>query len=105
MRLIELLKLINRDQFPLVADKFGIDSRPNCVFTITICFMCEEETWETVNIASEILVPWYDCEVNSIQGSDKNDDILVWLEDTEYIKQHWAHHIKWMEKGEQNAVD
>lgn len=95
--LIDLLKLIHQEQFPLIAYKFGIDSHPQSVFTVTIAFQSNQETWLTVNIANEILVPWYDCEVDAIQGSDQANDIVVWLKDAEYIKQHWAQHVIWEE--------
>lgn len=103
MILYDLLNLIHDDCFPLVADEYGIDSRPNSVFTITLCFMSEEETWETVNIQSAILIPWYLCEVSSINGSDKENDICVWLKDTEYVKKYFSQYIKWVTKiGIQN---
>lgn len=93
--LIDLLKLIHREQFPLTAYKFGLDSQPQSVFTVTIAFQSNQETWLTVNIANEILVPWYDCEVDAIEGSERECDIVVWLKDVEYIKQHWAQHVIW----------
>lgn len=95
MALYELLKLIQHDEFPLHAYEYGIDSIPNTLFTVTLCFMSEEETWVTVNIANEILIPWYDCEVASIQGSSagKRDNIEVWLKSTEYIETNWAKYI------------
>lgn len=102
LKLIDLLKLIHEEQFPLIADRFGIDSAPQSVFTVTLAFQ-SEETWLKVNIANEILVPWYDCEVDAIQGSCDDNDIVVWLKDTEYIKQHWARHIDWGKGGERNA--
>lgn len=107
MKLIDLLKLIQSDQYPLRGNNCTIDSRPDSVFTITICFMSENETWVTVNVASEILVPWYDCKVQAIQGGsgDKKNNIEVWLRDVDYVKKHWARHIKWADDngGVQNA--
>ena len=93
MTLLDVLKLIENDFFPLEMDDRGaIDSRPQSVFCVTICFMCEEETWLTCNIQNEILVPWYDCEVNSIHPGDDNS-ICVWLKDEEYLKEHFAKHL------------
>ena len=95
MTLLDILKLIDRDYFPptLEKDKSGsesIDSRPQSVYKVSICFMCEEETWLTTNIANEILVPWYDCEVTSISPSDKYT-IEIWLKDIKYLKEKFPH--------------
>ena len=89
MTLIQLLQLIEGRSYisiPLIADKTGFDTRPQSCYKVTLCFMCEEETWVTVSTYSEILVPWYDCEVKSIQpDADHDDAICVWLNDTEYL--------------------
>ena len=89
MTLMQLLQLIEGDNyisFPLVADKSGFDTRPQSVFKVTLCFMCEEETWVTVSTYSEILVPWYCCKVKRIHPDPYIDDsICIWLDDTEYL--------------------
>ena len=99
MILLDVLKLIEKDAFPLTFDeKTGIDSRPDSVFEVTLCFMCEEETWITCNIQNEILIPWYECEVISIQPDNIHENsILVWLNDTEYLKKNYP---KYLKKGE-----
>ena len=104
MKLIDILKLIEKEYFPPEMEIKkkrieGIDSRPQTVFNITICFMCEEETWLRCNIQNEILIPWYDCEVKAIQP-DSNDDnsICVWLKDDEYILSNFKHCIKIVEE-------
>lgn len=95
MTLLDILKLIEDDYFPIEADKYGLDTRPQSVFNVTICFMCEEETWLTCNIQNEILVPWYDCKVTSIHpDSDNKYSICVWLDDANYLKEHYPQHIK-----------
>lgn len=88
MKLIDILKLIEDDFYPVEVDSRGsLDTRPQSVFKVTICFMCEEETWLTCNVRNEILIPWYDCEVRGINPDDKHKDaICVWLKDEEYIK-------------------
>lgn len=95
MKLLDVLKLIERDYFPpTIDDKGEIDSRPQSVFQVTICFMCEEETWMTCNIQNLILVPWYDCEVLSIHpDSDNKESICIWLKDEEYLKEHYPQHL------------
>lgn len=99
MILLDVLKLIENDAFPLTFDeKTGIDSRPDSIFEVTLCFMCEEETWITCNIQNEILIPWYECEVISIQPDNIHENsILVWLNDTEYLKKNYP---KYLKKGE-----
>lgn len=95
--LLDVLKLIGKDYFPMTVCKSGtFDTRPQSVYEVTICFMCEEETWLTCNIQNEILVPWYDCEVLSIKpNSDNKNSICVWLHDEEYIKKHYPQHLFW----------
>lgn len=102
MTLYDVLKMIHNDYFPLVADKYGIDSRPQSIFTITLAFMSEEEAWETVNIQSEILVPWYECEVSSFEGSEKEHDIVIWLKDAEYLKRKFSKYIEWRVTDEES---
>ena len=106
MKLIEFLKLYDKESFPLVLKKdFGvveIDSRPESNFKVTICFMCEEETWLTCNIQNEILIPWYDCEISSIHPDYVNEDnnsICVWLKDEDYILKNFKQHIRIEEDG------
>ena len=97
MTLLDILKLIDGsgEYFPLEEDEYGqFDTRPDSVFQVTICFMCEEETWLTCNIQNEILVPWWDCEVSSIHpDSDNKNSICVWLKDRDYIKKNYSHHV------------
>ena len=105
MKLIDVLKLIENDFFPPILElKNGkidcIDTRPQSVFCVTICFMCEEETWLTCNIQNEILVPWYDCEVKSIHpDSDNKESICVWLKDEEYLANNFGRHLERKEVG------
>lgn len=97
MKLIEILKLIDEEITPFLYDEYGIDSRPNSIFKVTICFMCEEETWITCNVKNEILIPWYDCHVSGIRASNE-DTIEIWLKDEKYIKEKFPEYIK--EKAE-----
>ena len=95
MILLDVLKLIHEDAFPPIVDKCGIDTRPSSVMEVTLCFMCEEETWITCNIQNEILIPWYECEVISIQPDDIHKNaICVWLKDTEYLQKNYPQHLK-----------
>ena len=103
MTLLDVLKLIERDYYPPVMELKngvldGIDSRPQSVFEITLCFMCEEETWLTCNIQNEILIPWYDCEVTSIHPDDIHpNSSCVWLKDEEYLNSKFKHHLEFKE--------
>lgn len=95
MVLLDVLKLIDKDAFPLTFDEYGIDSRPDSVFEVTLCFMSEEETWITCNIKNEILIPWYECEVVSIHPDDEHKNaICVWLKDTEYVQKNYPQYLK-----------
>ena len=97
MTLFQLLQLIEGQDYisiPLIADKNGFDTRPQSCFKVTLCFMCEEETWVTVSTYSEILVPWYDCEVTSIHPDPDNYAICVWLNDTEYLLRNSSQYCK-----------
>ena len=104
MTLLDILKLIDgsNEYFPLEEDKRGdFDTRPDSVWQVTICFMCEEETWLTCNIQNEILVPWWDCEVTSIHPDDDHkNSICVWLKDGEYIKKNYPQHVIPYEESE-----
>lgn len=101
MTLFELLQLItSNDEVPLVADEEGcIDCVPQSVFKITLRFMSEEETAETVNISSPLLIPWYDCEVYSISPDETNKyTIEAWLMYDKHIKKHWKNRVLWRDK-------
>lgn len=102
MKLIDVLKLIEKEYFLPVVDECGeIDSRPQSVFQVTLCFMCEEETWLTCNIQNAILIPWYDCEVVSINPDDQNkNSICVWLKDEEYLIKNFKHCLHFREDTE-----
>ena len=95
MILFEVLKLISRDRLPLVLEKddrgqISIDSRPDSVYKICLCFMCEEETWITTYPESEILVPWYECEVAAISPSDEPNTLEIWLKSAKYLKEKFS---------------
>ena len=91
MKLIDVLRMIDEDawQPEMIEDKrpsgkivYDIDSRPESVWKIRLCFMCEE-TWVTVNIRNAILIPWYECEVSSFQPGDTYT-LDVWLKESDY---------------------
>lgn len=102
MTLIELLKMVSPDSVPLRVGKnevgrYDIDSRPQSVFRVSICFMAEEETWITCPIESEILVPWYRCEVKAFQPAETNYTLEVWLRDIDYLMNNFKDDLvkKW----------
>lgn len=102
MTLLDILKLISYDLFPPTLEKSEysscIDTRPQTVYKVTICFMCEEETWITCDIQNEILVPRYDCEVRAIEP-DTDNTLQIWLKDVDYLQKHWPQHL-WIEEQE-----
>lgn len=94
MTLYDLLLLIDHDSVPLLEDGSGtIDCRPQTTYHITLRFMSEEDTAETVNISSPLLIPWYDCEVYSINPNTENT-IEAWLRWEKHIKYHWHERIE-----------
>ena len=106
MKLIDILNMISKDLFPptLQIDKYSkcIDTWPESIYKVTICFMCEEETWITCNIQNEILVPWYECEVRAIEpGTDHTLEIR--LKDVDYLQEHWPQHL--FVEGEEDKDD
>lgn len=100
MTLGELLLMIEgEDYLPLTIEindkRLSIDCIPSSLFKLMICFMCEEETWIEVSTYSPILVPWYDCEVASIEPYD-HDVIQVWLDSDVFLYTYYKKflHIK-----------
>lgn len=94
MTLYDLLLLIDHYSVPLLEDGSGtIDCRPQTTYHITLRFMSEEDTAETVNISSPLLIPWYDCEVYSINPNTENT-IEAWLRWEKHIKYHWHERIE-----------
>ena len=109
MTLIDVLKLIEPEYFPptITIRHNGryteLDTRPDSVFKVTLCFMCEEETWLTCNIQNAVLIPWYDCEVTHIEANnDIDDSICVWLKDEEYLAKKFSHCITIKTESEEN---
>ena len=100
MKLKELLRLIESDDefIPRVIEHEGhksIDCRPNSVFKVTICPMCEEETWVTFSTSSSLLVPWYECDVHSITPKD-DETIQVWLVDDDFLLRNYSEDINYV---------
>lgn len=85
MTLLDVLKMIESDYFPPKIVNGCLDTRPNSIWRVCICFMSEEITWLTCNIQNEILIPWYLCEVKSFQPGDKNT-LEIWLDHVNFIK-------------------
>lgn len=109
MTLGELLLMIEGEEYlPLTAEvndkRLSIDCIPSSSFKLLICFMCEEETWIEVSTYSPILVPWYDCEVSSIEPYD-HDVIQVWLDSDVFLYTYYKKflHIKNIDDNETHA--
>lgn len=84
MKLIEILKMIDReykyeDDIPVK----DYDIRPNSVFTITLCFMSEEETWVTVPINHPILRQYYYAEI--IAFEPEGNALHCWVSEKYYF--------------------
>lgn len=60
------------------------DIRSQSVYYVMLCFMSEEETWVKATVTHPILIPFYDCEVMSIQP-DKDYTLQIWLKYEEFI--------------------
>lgn len=102
MTLKQLLKMIecgDDDFIPIIRvhdnGRKELDCRPNSVFKVTICPMCEEETWVTFSTSSSLLVPWYECEVQSISPED-DETIQVWLKDDDFLLKNYPEDINYV---------
>lgn len=93
IKLLDLLKMIDKESFPLIYEDGILDTRPDSIYEVVICFMCEEETWIRCHIKNEILVPWYDCEVKCVEPFDEKA-IQVWLDDEKYLLDNFPGYIK-----------
>lgn len=51
---------------------------PDGAENIRLCFMSEQETHIETYVTHPILIPWYDCEVDSIGVDD--DFLEIWLD-------------------------
>lgn len=60
------------------------DCRPISDHKVKIAFMCEEETHILTYPTHPILIPWYDCPVESI-GPTKSDTLLIFLSYEKWI--------------------
>lgn len=95
MVLFDILKMISRDRLPLSLEtdqrgQISVDSRPDSIYKVTLCFMCEEETWVTTYPENEILIPWYECEVAAISPSDEPNTLEIWLKSAKYLKEKFS---------------
>lgn len=85
MTLREVLQLYVGQYEPLPDTwKKWDDIRPQSVYYVMLCFMSEEETWVKTTVTHPILIPFYDCEVMSIQP-DKDYTLQIWLKHEEFI--------------------
>lgn len=60
------------------------DIRSLSCYRVCLCFMSEDETWVKTTVTHPILIPFYDCEVMSIQP-DANDTLQIWLKHEGFI--------------------
>lgn len=104
MKLRELLKAMSpEDPLPDEVDSWQ-DIRPNTVYKILLCFMCEEETWIVTYREHPMLIPWYDCKVIGF-NPDEEFVLHVWLAFEDYVPkllhkepEHLKEtHIKWID--------
>ena len=86
MKLRDVLHLFdNSVELPDKWKRFD-DIRPNNDALITLCFMCEEETWVKTYSGHPLLIPWYDCEVTSIYATGENE-FQIWLKYEPFLKE------------------
>ena len=97
MKLIDVMKLMDPDDYGPIfhpEKKYEkIDDRPLSIFKIELRFMCEEETWITVSLHSAILVPWFGCEVSSIEPVS-NDTLACWMSQDDFLINNFIDNLK-----------
>lgn len=91
MELIEVLEKIDEECRP-VNDK-DCDCRPNSIFKVIICFMCEDETWVFTNPYNPILVPWYHCEVTGLTP-DEDFNLQIWLNYKDFLRNNYKNELR-----------
>lgn len=84
MKLIDVLKKIE-SHYDFESDNpvKDYDIRPDSVFKITLCFMCEEETWVTVPVTHPILRQYYYARV--MHFAPDEDALQVWLNEKDWF--------------------
>lgn len=65
------------------------DIRPDGAEDVRICFMSESETWIETYATHPMLIPWYDCEVDSVGA--EGDALNIWLDYVPFWKQMIGH--------------
>lgn len=83
MKLIDILKLIDHDGVP-ITDSTDVRDATKGSAKVSIRFMSEEETWTTLYPGHPLLLPFYDCEVESIDS--ESGITVIWLEYENYLK-------------------
>lgn len=64
---------------------------------VRLCFMSEKETHIETYSSHPVLIPWYDCEVDSIGVDD--DTLEIWLDYVPY----WQKMIGFKEKNDEQV--
>lgn len=103
MKLYEVLKAMENElpltieQVDYTPEQLEMDCIPSSNLKVTICFMCEEETWVTAPVNSPILIPWYDCEVSAFNPSyDNHYELEIWLKHRTYIVERYKDKINYI---------
>ena len=61
------------------------DIRPDGGRGISLRFMCEQETWIDTYATHPILIPWYECPVESLDSDD--DQTVIWLDYEDFVQE------------------
>lgn len=70
---------------PKTQDVIELDTiLPSQIKNVTICFMCEEETWINTYPEHPILLPFYDCPVLDIAAVGDNK-LEIWLDYEKFL--------------------
>ena len=84
MKLYEVLKMILPDFEDRMTQVEKLkDCRPETVFTITLCYMSEEETWITIPVDHPILTFLYGIEIASF--SPNENTLQCWVKETSWF--------------------
>ena len=79
----------DKEIMPGIKDNY-VCAGVECTYKIKIMFDIDDDSENVVcRIQNIILVPWYDCEVQSIKPGD--DYIIVFLKEDEYLINNFKH--------------
>lgn len=85
MKLLDILHMIMCDYDDTLKNQNKTkDCRPETVFTITLCYMAEEETWVTLPINHPLLTYVFDIEIVSF--SPNENTLQCWVSEKDWYE-------------------